>query len=292
MKKFLLWAVALIPIPALAQTGSTVREDRIWNYTLIHSLNFEGTSTSTSPNPGFHFEGTEDVNGKTYMAFRDRHGEILALMRQEGNKVYTPVMYKDIWPENIVNEVGYDNLPDEALLYDFDAQPGETYYCASYLSEITLVTVIESYKIEVNGEEYTVQRLEYDWQSGYQNQFTVVEGIGPSEWYLSMPLRSPLVTGLQTYLKIATVSDLYGNVVFSKDDYPTFNTDGIDSVTDSDSPVTYSNGSVVAEGMGIAVYDMAGKRVAQGYGSLSTASLQPGVYIVKAGASTLKITVK
>lgn len=54
----------------------------------------------------------------------------------------------------------------------------------------------------------------------------------------------------------------------------------------------YSNGSVVAEGMGIAVYDMAGKRVAQGHGSLSTASLQPGVYIVKAGASTLKITVK
>lgn len=44
--------------------------------------------------------------------------------------------------------------------------------------------------------------------------------------------------------------------------------------------------------MGIAVYDMAGKRVAQGHGSLSTASLQPGVYIVKAGASTLKITVK
>lgn len=220
MKKHLLACGLIVAAsaPLFAQTGSTVREDRIWNYSLKR-FNLDYTAiTSVSPDPGYHFEGSEEVNGKKYLVFRNRSGDAIGLMRQEGNKVYAPVADVGCWPENLVNEIGYENLPDEVLLYDFDAQPGDTYISGSFESGITRLTVIETYKIEVGGEELTVQRLEDEREYRY----TVVEGVGPSEGYLSTPQGTPRVTGCQTDVEIATVTDSFGNVRFSENDYPMY----------------------------------------------------------------------
>ena len=68
---------------------------------------------------------------------------------------------------------------------------------------------------------------------------------------------------------------------------------GVHGVKSQKTDISYSGGVVIAaDGAEVAVYDMAGKRLAQGRGSLSTDNLQPGVYIVKAAAAALKITVK
>ena len=75
-----------------------------------------------------------------------------------------------------------------------------------------------------------------------------------------------------------------------------FNTamNGVESVgSDSAGAIAYSGGVISSGEPGIAVYNASGACVASTAGeTLSTAGIAPGVYVVTAGKSTLKIVVK
>lgn len=51
----------------------------------------------------------------------------------------------------------------------------------------------------------------------------------------------------------------------------------------------FDGNSFEADGMQISVYNMAGKQVTAGKDAVSLKSLQPGVYVVKAGKQSIKI---
>lgn len=58
------------------------------------------------------------------------------------------------------------------------------------------------------------------------------------------------------------------------------------------SSITFDGNAVIAEGMDIVLYDIAGKKIASAHGTLSTAGIEPGVYVATAGNATLKIAIR
>lgn len=54
----------------------------------------------------------------------------------------------------------------------------------------------------------------------------------------------------------------------------------------------FTGSEIAAHGAAIEVYTTGGYLAASGYGTISTTSLAPGLYIVRAGSQSLKITVR
>ncbi len=313
MKKLLLFCSLLTATftPLIAQNVGTklIREDRIWLYRgYVHG----------SPQFGYEyqmrFEGTTEINGILYHNLKTENGKgyiyngpgsevetveipdcISFLIREENGKIYR---HAPIGDEAMNNLVIWQNGESEGLLYDFNAETGEYIDIVESQGNIITGYISSTNTVQINGEDckqYTMQLRE-------AIDYTVIEGIGNISRGCLPYFDTDMIAGsLFPYIlpkpctgqMLSKVYDLNKNVIYENEEGIEWPWE-INSVepTNLDSRTYYSNGSVVAEGMGIAVYDMAGKRVAQGHGSLSTASLQPGVYIVKAGASTLKITVK
>ena len=300
MRKHLLYfAVPFFTLPLFAQTGSTVREDRVWNYAeeSFISASPEETLRST-PCPQFHFNGTKILDGKEYAVFMDSKNNEVAFMRQDGDKVYMHLDESAAKDYAASLEIMDAQLPTEVLMYDFGAAPGDRYVTMGYCdrgevpsyAEIEVVSVCTTL---IGGEEARVQNV-MQLMSG--RMYVIVEGIGAGIGRLDNPQYGTVVTTgmskIEFYVDRVLGSD--GSVIFTREDFdstkPIVNT--VEGVNAGSPGLSYSYGVLrSAEGAELAVYDMAGKLVAQGRGSLSTSSLQPGIYIVKSGVSAIKITV-
>ncbi len=132
--------------------------------------------------PEMYFEGKCERNGKEYSVLRTSPDDVLALMRQEGGKVYLLIDENFIGRYNIfdLNDPGTDDpekyIGKEYLVYDFDAKKGDEFngifYCVAN-DVIYLNMGLEVYdvdEISVNGQN--LRRLDIP-HCGF-----VVEGYG------------------------------------------------------------------------------------------------------------------
>ena len=98
----------------------TVCEGMTWNYCIENS---GYGHIERIDDFGYHFDGTREADGQTYGVFRDGSGKEVALMRQEGGKVYRNL-------EPYLRE--YFNGDEEAVLYDFGLKPGGRIHFARF----------------------------------------------------------------------------------------------------------------------------------------------------------------
>jgi hypothetical protein len=242
MKKFLLTVFfSFLTLAAFAQTGSLVREDRIWNYRYVYSR--IGYSEEYD-DPGYHFEGTEERDGETYCVFRNGEGEKVALMRQEGGKVWR---YFDNDEENY-----YINTK-KVLLYNFDIEDKTietwsgysiaefwvdsyddgTEYCYNFLQPVSVAmkskdTVIKNettfnylklgcdawYRLDPDDELFW---QEVEWFPDY----VLVEGVGMNSSKVHAPgdVFDMPTGGSVLMCDLVSMTDLEGNVLFEEKDF-------------------------------------------------------------------------
>lgn len=311
MKKLLLLfaAASFAAIPMTAQMGNTVREDRVWNYT-IDNVNIDMETTSSTPDYGYHFKGIRATDGIDYAIFYNGDGIEVALMRQECGKVYLHLdnnmkeYIKNVYRHtDNFEEIFGDISPSELLLYNFDAEVGDSYYMPVfyYMSmvdeyrygpefEMFLFTVTDKRQVVVGGNKMTVQTIS---DGGYD--YNVVEGIGPNQGMLHRPQFGWLNTGTtNTYAFLQNVCNSDGEVICEKNAEGLWPWERKDDVTElaAASRLSFNGKTATADGEHLTIYAISGKVVAEGCGEVSTEFLQPGVYIAKAGTRTLKILVK
>ena len=241
MKKFLLTVFfSLLTLTAFAQTGSLVREDRIWNYHYSYSTWGENKEYD---DPGYHFEGTEERDGETYCVFRNGDGEKVALMRQEGGKVWR---YFDNDEENY-----YINTK-KVLLYNLDIEEDtvETWYgypnsvfwiksfddsSQAYAKLIPAGVVLKSKDTSTFGSvafnylrlacapEYTPdsnEELNPSNLEGFQ-EYVLVDGVGMNASKLHAPGDNclGLTGGSWSLCYLVSMTDLEGNILFEEKDF-------------------------------------------------------------------------
>ena len=276
--------------------GLTVNEAQVWNYT-VETLS-EGKTVASVSDSGYHFKGLVREDGRPYLQFRNGDDEVMALMRQDGENVYLH-LDKDMQEQMkylhlIYNEgESYQEPLTEVLLYASDVAAGNYYNSISYLSADGDATDFMLYDIEIS--ESFPQRVgvvDFNMQK-IPGDISIVSRAGMSRGYLHRP--QPFMEESDSPCTVALLESLTFNNIYpfyTREDFSSA-VNGVHGVKSQKTDISYSGGVVIAaDGAEVAVYDMAEKRVAQGRGSLSTASLQPGVYIVKAAAAALKITVK
>lgn len=219
MRKFLLTTLLLGSVSGvLAQTGSMVREDRIWNYDINTYLD---ELVSTHYDEGFHFDGVKTIDGNCYSVFRDNAGEELSLIRQDGGKVY-------LTDQLLSDYVGDRNEPTEreVLLYDFSAEVGDTYTSVTfdeiYFScwSMAEVTVKSKSTMSIAGEEVVRMTLEYKLNENQIMEYQAVEGIGISQGRLDQPQCAHLTSGMRcTYAMLNSVTNPAGEIIFTGNDF-------------------------------------------------------------------------
>lgn len=180
--------VIICHVNVSAQYGSTVREDRIWNYQIIRLIG----GPDKNIHSGYHFEGIKRVNEKDYAIFRDADNKEMAYMREEDGKIFLYVgedMQTSV-KEELRNPDSRD-VHGEFLLYDFSAHENQKYnsvgfsysdWDLGYLIECAVTSVS---KVENSGFDYICQDIEY--HTNYSQQFQVIEGIGASAGALPFP---------------------------------------------------------------------------------------------------------
>lgn len=192
----------------MAQTGSMVREDRVWNYMHVYGSE-DGTRADTVPDYGYHFEGSRERGGKTYMSFRNGAGEEVALMRQEGARVY--VYADDPYTDKPGEDMG------DVLLYDLDPRPGVEYpMYIGYGLGMADVELVEAYRIAVGDTEYDCDRIGY--AGTLQCQMVVADGVGPQFGTLNDPFMR-WTTGYDDPLVLHSLTDRDGKILFENSDF-------------------------------------------------------------------------
>ncbi len=290
-----------------------IDEDRVWLYRVC---------CAGGPWEGYEFQmkfdGVTKIDGKTYHNLKTINGRgflyegpssqpevvdipdgLTFLLREEDGRVYRHAPIEDT---NENGPIFWDADESEALLYDFNAMEGDLLTVIDSWGSMVSGSVTDTSVMQIGGEDCRSYVMTLG-SSGVD--VTVIEGIGNISYgclpYLDTDMAaSGAISG---YIPepcrgsmLSKVFDASGNVIFENENgipsWPWEETSVV-AIGSNSSSVYYSAGIVrAADGAEVAVYDMAGKRVAQGRGSLSTASLQPGVYIVKAAAAAIKITVK
>ncbi len=277
MRKLLLTALLLGSVSgALAQTGSLVREDRVWNYSSEYYWEWNGKYDYK-----MRFDGVKETDGQTYHKLIVYDGHLswcdypdptpivteietpeTYLMREEDGKVY---LHKD--GGNNIYWGDFDG--HEALLYNFNMEYGsEMEIITAY--GLTSGTVTSTEDVMVDGENCKLYDMYLpEWGTSY----TVVEGLGNITWGNLSSFEVDLGTGGQSRISLEMVTDLEGNLIYQSNpnDSGEFN-----SVAQTVSPsgITY-DGSMVSSVNGecISLYTLSGKVVATGIGKVSTLGL-------------------
>ncbi len=198
-----------------------VQEGKTWKHTVYAGLVGHYPSSSEV---SMRIGSAEEIHGKTYYPLRDvETNELYAYLRQEGNKVYS---YMDICEE--WGDVNGES--EEYLVYDFDANPGDTYesisvadnvavdltgYCGSYSKEKVTVSSVDN--IMINGVERKRMIVKPEYGTGLD--YEIIEGIGINWGYVHLPEFGPFCTGTTALVKINEVTDAEGNVLFTKADF-------------------------------------------------------------------------
>jgi hypothetical protein len=221
MKKFLLTVFfSFLTMAAFAQTGSLVREDRIWNYRWVYDAD---RIVREEGDAGYHFKGTEEREGEEYCVLYNGADEKVALMRQEGGKVWR-------YFDDMDNPENYPSR--KLLLYNLDLTVGEedTWYglatnegwvgygddgyCEFWSNTVTLKEISH---FSNNADEWSVYT--YRWLSDYI-QRAVVDGVGMDDSLIHVPtVADHALSFPATGIELVSMTDLEGNVLFEEEDF-------------------------------------------------------------------------
>ncbi len=176
-----------------------VQEGKVW----CGLVDFAGTGLDrrNAWKPEMYFEGKYVCNGKEYTALRTSPDNILALMRQEGGKVYL------LLDDHILDkyQVDYKSSSDpgelkntEVLVYDFDLTEGDWYRGAYYIwmnnsiwINIMPLKVLSVDEISVNGQ--TLRRI------NVRSIGKIVEGYGAEKGECLIPQVVGGTAGMHDY---------------------------------------------------------------------------------------------
>ena len=154
--------------------------------------------------PEMYFEGKCERNGKEYSVLRTSPDDVLALMRQEGGKVYLLIdedfigkydIYDCTKPETDAPE---SYIGKEYLVYDFDAGKGDQYSGIAY--DFTENAVFLGYDIHISDvDEISVNGTTLRRQHCGFEDMVIVEGYGSNFGQCLMPQVITCITGTGDY---------------------------------------------------------------------------------------------
>ncbi len=266
-------------------------------------------------------ERGDDWPERTPYEITNKPNDITAyfLMREEEGKVYLYVRDLIDGKNNPDDLFGFDNqyenqeISDEAILYDFTKQSGETiqevfcnwmehhqiYPYMPALWDYKDVYIKNISEIDLNGtlsirQDCGEENWMWDW-------YSCIEGVGVIDrGFLPFIDCHPVSSnGGDGYYYLNRLFDDEGNIIY-KENMLYCDVAKVIELLDVATPtlnlaIERTGDGLRAEGAEITLYDLSGRVITSGYESLSTTSLQPGVYVAKAqsssGLSTLKLKV-
>ena len=194
MKRIYILIASVISLIAMSVPASAyepiVREDRVWHYS-EYSV-YQGDRTE-NPDAVYRFNGSKDINGTNYSVLVDSKQDTVAMMRENSHKIYAYL--NNVRPIERRDEANPEYT--EYLVYDFDAQPGDSITVLTsdriskgsfYLSN----AVIKSVDRIKTGE---CTRIRQTIRIDDQVMVTVVEGIGCDSGWLFAPHNGMRLTG-------------------------------------------------------------------------------------------------
>lgn len=294
------------------QPYSVTRDHTHWEY----SGNL-GDDNAAEFSYRMYFAGREAVDSHLYKVLWTKNGKetwfdsatsvfqtsdiengLKFLMREEDGKVYVHASLGSV-------EEGYSpwNIEErEALLYDFKAEVGDEMEVMGSSGNLLNGVVTSTFTVNIDNLDcrgYTILFEELN------REFTVIEWLGNITAgclpYFLDDVSDEAIDGSLTYLPLnnrmqsldkITYSD--GDIICEKDVnglWPWEKTEGVAAV-ETAFRLSFDGKAISAESEYMTIYTLSGNAVAKGFGEVSTESLQPGVYVAKAGSQTLKILVK
>ncbi|MDE5869737.1 MAG: hypothetical protein K2H18_05850 [Muribaculaceae bacterium] len=129
----------------------------------------------------YSFDGTEEINGKTYHVFRNTFADKKMLwdvetdewrdfnialsppwfVRQEDNKFYVLFNPDNVWFNDDWAAMGYPPPSGEILLYDFNVSTGETYSCWEGETYTINANVNGEVSYKIGNSDLKCQEIEY-----------------------------------------------------------------------------------------------------------------------------------
>ena len=233
-----------------------IRYDRVWECRSIASDHSQGV------NKCMKFDGTEEINGKTYhriVTFKKAFpvteigGNIIGYemedcyepegyMREEDGKVYTlAVAYnpeEDYFSGNryVPDFVESTNQPEcvENLLYDFTLDQGDVYEGMTFVERDAIVEsfkVLNISSVRIDGEECKMMYISRVDENNYDEPYywyrPIVEGIGAVDrGCLNYHEFSSIPAKIWYWNYFLRLFDMEGNLLYSND--PTREYDGLD----------------------------------------------------------------
>ncbi len=190
IKTIVLLFMAMCAAVAVSATEPLVKEGKVWSHIAYEPLSEEPNSGAKKWMPEMYFEGKCERFGKEYTVLRTSPVDTLALMRQDGDRVYL------LLDENFMSRYDFcdyfsriDNLDDfkntEALVYDFSIDKRGEYTGIAYIWEENMIVLnYETYiwdvdEIIVNGE--TLRRQQADMM------INMIPGYGSSDGMCLIP---------------------------------------------------------------------------------------------------------
>ena len=190
---------------------SMIRYDRVWE-----CGNLEGSSKDEYVKC-MRFDGTEEINGKTYhriVTFKK------TLWRYYGQYDESEDVYDIEGFMREENGVVYTLRSDgqEALIYDFNHKEGESYQGTTFVTDSPRTyqfNVISDHTAEIDGEECKVFQVAVSDSWGMGPTHTFIEGIGAAEYgCLNYHEFYDQPTGMWMRNVLSRVFDMDGNVIF------------------------------------------------------------------------------
>ena len=205
--------------------GKTVCEGRTWDYRIYASSAWDDPVIEVRT--GYHFSGTERINGCEYAVFRDGADKKIALMREEAEKVYLYVPDPDE-EESVGYTLSIRDYTDmdkfvtgDLLVYDFTLQPGDEYICPCFddygnhdYADLEKFEIRSTSTFEFQGENYIIQEFDYLRNPIYPD-LRVIEGVGNTKGILPFPQIVNVVPGLnKIHYNLLRVTDADGGILY------------------------------------------------------------------------------
>ena len=285
----------------IMESNIMVREDRIWEH-----YGFDGSIWTE------WFEGTTEINGKTYHNFHLRDVKpdnsevelLIAYMREDAGKVYMIASELTPLQQKIFGSAFYINYEDELLVYDFNLNKDDVMLMTQdpivQSSKIWPLTtgeyqnvhyITDKFVLEYQGKTFDTYEVTVIYPyNGHKWQYEVIKGVGGFQSAMCFPVLSSRYDCIEGKLHRVKLYDLDRNLLF--DSYGAQMLSATD--VEADGGVNFDGKVIRIDEAGadcrVDIYDTCGSLVRSNAGEAcaetSLDGLARGVYIVRVSGTT------
>lgn len=289
------------PASRIMESNIMVREDRIWEH-----YGFDGSIWTE------WFEGTTEINGKTYHNFHLRDVKpdnsevelLIAYMREDAGKVYMIASELTPLQQKIFGSAFYRNYEDELLVYDFNLNKDDVMLMTQdpivQSSKIWPLTtgeyqnvhyITDKFVLEYQGKTFDTYEVTVIYPyNGHKWQYEVIKGVGGFQSAMCFPVLSSRYDCIEGKLHRVKLYDLDRNLLF--DSYGAQMLSATD--VEADGGVNFDGKVIRIDEAGadcrVDIYDTCGSLVRSNAGEAcaetSLDGLARGVYIVRVSGTT------